>query len=317
MNSDAFIIFDHPWVLLGFAVFVPLALGDRFSSRRKRIRKNLPKNLWAKLSISRLFFWLFLACLIAALAGPRWGTGQAPGEYRRAVDAVIALDVSRSMEIVDSSGGISRMERGLSVVRKTIAALPEMRFAITVSRSRGIIAIPLTWDTDAVLAFLEAVDGSSLTGRGTNLESLLDASAGAFQASHPSSRVIVLVSDGEALSGSLTAAIGRCGREGIAVTPVAVGSDEGSEVPGTGGIISRRDSYAMQTAATETGGAYIDGNREDASAYLAAYLRSLASPLEIRKNSSERKARWLMFAMIAIMCFGASKLSLLRIRNKE
>jgi len=311
------IIFDQPWVLLGFAVFIPLALGDRFSPRKRRIKKNLPKNLWTKLTVSRLFFWLFLACLIIALAGPRWGKGQAPNEYRRAVDAVIAVDVSRSMELRDGAGDVSRMERGLAIVRETIASLPEMRFAVAVSRSRGIVAIPLTWDNDAVLAFLEALDGSSLTGRGTNLESLLDASAGAFQTSQPTIRVIVLVSDGEALTGSLKAALGRCNQDGIAVSPVAVGSDEGSEVPDGGGVISSRDSFAMRTAAAETGGVFVDGNREDAAEALAAYLRSLASPLEIRRDSSERKAHWFMFAMMAILCFGASKLSLLRMRIKE
>ena len=315
MNS--IIIFDHPWVLLGLAVFIPLALGDRISSRRRRIKKNLPKKLWKKLSVSRTFFWLFLACLIIALAGPRWGTGQSPSEYRRAVDTVIAIDVSRSMEIHDDAGNISRMERGLAIIRETIATMPEMRFAVAVSRSRGIVAIPLTWDNDAVLAFLEALDGSSLTGRGTNLESLLDASAGAFQSSQPTIRVIILVSDGEALTGSLKAALGRCNREGIAVIPVAVGSDEGSEVPGGGGVISRRDSIAMRTAAAETGGVFIDGNHEDAANALATYLRSLASPMEVQRSSGERKAHWFMFAMLAIMCFGASKLSLLRLRGER
>ena len=326
MNQASAIIFDHPWVLAGFAVVIPLVLGDRLSPRGKRFKKNLPDKLWAKLSVSRLFFWLFLACLIIALAGPRWGLGQAPGEYRRAVDAVIALDVSRSMELRDggdagNTGAVSRMERGMEIVRETIAAMPEMRFAVTLSRNRGIVAIPLTRDSDAVLAFLEAADGSSLTGRGTNLESLLDASAGAFQASQHSNRIIILVSDGEALSGSMRAAVGRCSRDSIAVTTVAVGSDEGSEVPGASGvasgIISRRDSNAMRAAASETGGIFVDGNHEDAVGTLATYLRSLASPVEIRRNSSERKAHWFLFAMLAIMCFGASRLSLLRMRNEQ
>ena len=315
---NAFIVFDHPWALLGFAAFVPLVIGDRLSSRKRRIKKILPKSLWSKLFRSRFFFWLFLSCLIIALSGPRWGKGQSPGEYRRAVDAVIALDVSRSMELRDGSDeGLSRMDRGLAIVCETITALPEMRFAVTLSRNRGILAIPLTWDSDAVLAFLQAVDGSSLTGRGTNLESLVDASAGVFQSSQPSNRVIILVSDGESLAGSLAAAAGRCGREGIALVPVAVGSDEGREVPGEGGVISRRDSFALRTAATETGGTYIDGGSEDAALALAAYLRSLASPLEIRKGGRERKAHWFMFAMLAIMCFGASKLSLLRMRGEQ
>ena len=314
-------IFDHPLVLLGFAVFIPFALFENISQRKKRIRNNLPKNLWIKLSASRILFAVFLACLIVALAGPRWGIGQTAGEYRRAVDAVIAVDVSRSMEIrdaygslaEDNTGGLSRLERGLSIAAKAAASVPGMRFAVTVSRNRGIVAIPLTWDNSAVLAFLDAIDGSSLTGRGTNLESLIDASAGVFQASHPSNRVIILVSDGEALSGSLKAALGRCNRDGITVTAIAVGSDEGGEVPDGGGIISLRDSDAMQMAARETGGIFIDGSRNDAAEALAGHLRSLAAETYAGKNRQERKSHWLTFAMLAIIAFGASKFSLLRL----
>ena len=311
-------IFDHPWVLSGFAVFIPLVLFEYFSSRRKRIQKNLPEKLWKKLFVSRIFFALFLASLVIALAGPRWGIGQTAGEYRRAVDAVIAVDVSRSMEIRDASSGkdsgLSRLERGLSIAGEAVESMAGMRFAVTVSRSRGIVAIPLTWDNGAVLAFLDAIDGSNLTGRGTNLESLIDASAGVFQSSYPSSRLIILVSDGEALSGSLKTALGRCNREGIAVTAIAVGSDEGGEVPGGGGIISLRDSEAMQMAARETGGIFIDGNSENAGVTLAGHLRSFAMETYAGKTGQERKAHWPAFAILAIIALGASKLCLLNLR---
>jgi Ca-activated chloride channel family protein len=310
-------IFDHPWVLLGFLVFIPILLSEYFSARRKRIQTNLPKDLWMQLFASRIFFALFLAFLVTALAGPRWGIGQRQGEYRRAVDAVIALDVSRSMEIRDNAGGLSRLERGLAVAREAVDALPGMRFAVTVSRSRGIVAIPLTWDNGAVLALLEAVDGSNLSGWGTNLESLVDASAGVFQSSHPSNRVIILISDGEELSGSLKAALGRCSQEAISVAAVAVGSDEGGEVPGLDGIASFRDANAMRAAASETGGIYIDGSRSDAAEALAAHLRSLAAETYAGKNKQERKAHWFTFAMLAIIAYGASRLSLLKVGRRN
>jgi Ca-activated chloride channel family protein len=328
--------FDHPWVLWGFVVFIPLLLIHYLSPSAKLIQENLPKNLKNQLSASQHFFRLFLACIIIALAGPRWGTGEdAAREYRRAADVIIALDVSRSMEVRDGQGingktdntddddsaagdlsdyaAFSRLERGLSIVKETVAAVPGMRFGVAISRSRGIVAVPLTWDSGALLAFLDSA-GSSLTGRGTNLESLVDAAAGAFQPSFPSKRVIILVSDGEALSGSLKTAIERCKREGITIGSVALGSDEGGIVPGGEGIISRWDSGTMRMAAGQTGGIYIDGNREDASRTLAGYLRSLAPGLETSGNQTGHTARWFIFALLAIIAFGASKLSLLRLR---
>ena len=194
--------------------------------------------------------------------------------------------------------------------------MPETRFAAAISRNRGIVAVPLTWDSGAVLAFLEAA-GSSLTGRGTNLESLVDAAAGAFQPSPPATRVILLVSDGEALSGTLKAAVGRCRQNGIIISAIAVGSDEGGLVPGGDGIISRRDPEAMRMAAGQTGGVYIDGNNEDAARSLTAHLRSLGLELKVGGSRKEPKTRWFIFVLLAIMAFGASKLCLLRLGNRQ
>jgi Ca-activated chloride channel family protein len=324
--------FDNPWILAGMIIIIPLALSDLLSPLRKRIRAKLPHPLRIKLFASRFFFYLFLAFLITALAGPRWGVGQAKNEYRRAVDVVIAVDSSRSMLVCDgkaavpSAGydsmggpageGITRLKQGVSIARKAVAALPGMRFAVAISRNRGIIAIPLTWDDGTVLAFLETIDGSSLTGRGTNLESLLEAGIEAFQSSHPSNRVILLVSDGEALTGSIRTALSRCNRNDITVTSILTGSDEGAPVPGED-IISRRDAAAMRMAAGLTGGIFIDGNRDDAADVLISHLRSLAVETESPRSSETNKERWFVFMILAIMAYGASKLSLLNIRSNK
>jgi hypothetical protein len=184
------LVFDQPWALLGIAVLLPVFLYNYCSPRERRIQKILPQSLRKKLQASRLFFALFLTFLIAALAGPRWGEGITPGGYKRAADVAIAVDVSRSMEIGDAATDLpsdkaapSRLERGLSVVREAVAAVPDMRYAVALSRNRGIVAVPLTWDNGAALGLLEAIDSSSLTGRGTNLEALIDAAASAFTSS--------------------------------------------------------------------------------------------------------------------------------------
>jgi len=316
------ITFDHPWALLGLTILIPLLLWDSLSAHRKQIQKNLPQNLRTRLSVSWVLFRVFLVCIIIALAGPYWGTGPAitSGETMRAADVVIALDVSRSMEIRDGNASegltdISRLERGLTIAREAVNAAPGIRVGIAVSRNRGIVAVPLTWDLDAALTFLDAA-GSSLTGRGTNLESLVDTAASAFQSSYPSARVILLVSDGEELSGSLSAALGRCKRDGITVSAIAVGSDEGGTLD-DGAIISRRDPRAMRTAARQTGGIYIDGNRADASRTLAGHLRSLAPGTETRGGQTERTPRWFLFIMLAIITFGASKVCLLRLGSRD
>jgi len=336
--------FDNPWILAGMIFIIPLALSNYLSPLGKRINGKLPKNARIQLFASRFFFYLFFCFLIIALAGPRWGARQARSEYRRAVDVVIAFDVSKSMLINDgkaavgpsagfglmdnaagagSAGydsrdeGITRLQQGISIVREAVTRLGGMRFAVAVSRNRGIVAIPLTWDDGAVLAFLEAIDGSSLTGRGTNLESLLEAGAGAFQTSYHSNKVILLVSDGEELAGSIRNALPHCNRNDITVTSILTGSDEGGVVPGTEDIISRRDAAVMRMAAGLTGGIFIDGNRDDAANLLISHLRSLAVETESPISNETNKERWFVFLLLAIMAYGMSKASLLNLGSRK
>ena len=310
--------FDYPLFLIGLAFFVPLFLADRFSARRRRIVKSLPGNMRLRFFATTALFRLSAAFLIIALAGPRWGIGQAAGEYRRAVDVVLAMDVSRSMEVPDGlgeysgpGGGPTRLDRGLEIVREAVGNLPGTRFAVAISRGRGVLAVPLTWDGGTVMSFLEALGGSAMTGRGTNLEALVDAAAGAFQPSPPSRRIIVLVSDGEELSGSLRSAVDRLRHDDVAVVALALGSAEGGTFPGGGEVISRRDSLIMRMAAAQTGGIYIDGSQPDAAAMLGAHLGIAAPGIGTGGTGTERRPRWFAFAILSLAAFGASKLCLL------
>ena len=314
---------DYPAFLLGLAALAPLLLADRLSARRRRIAESLPAGMRARFLGSAALFRLSMALVLVALSGPRWGAGQAAGEGRRGLDAVFAIDVSRSMEVPDGlgeylgpGGGPTRLDRGLEIAREAVAALPGSRFAVAISRGRGVLAVPLTWDADAVDAFLDALGDSAMTGWGTNLEALADAAAGAFLPSPPSRRAIVLISDGEELSGSLRAAAERARRDGVAIIAVAVGSAGGGTFPGGGAAVSRRESAPMRAAAAHTGGLYIDGSRGDAGRILAARLGQdagalLQGPDAPPAAGAERRARWPAFAALALLALGASKLCLL------
>jgi len=320
---------DYPAFLLGLAALAPLLAADRLSARRRRIAESLPPGMRARFSGSAALFRLSMALLIAALAGPRWGAAPEQAQQRRSADVVFAIDVSRSMEVADGSGeylpgaGQTRLDRGLEIAREAAEALPGARFAVAVSRGRGVLAVPLTWDSGAVASFLEALGGSAMTGRGTNLEALVDAAAGAFGPSPPARRAIVLISDGEETSGSLRAAADRSRQEGISIAALAVGSPGGGAVPGAPASAepSRRDSGPMRMAAARTGGAYIDGSRQGAAAELISHLGALAMGAPSAPGPGGGapgsagpeglRERWPLFAALSIAALGASKLCLL------
>jgi Ca-activated chloride channel family protein len=316
--------FDNPLVLIGLAGLIPVIILAFLHYRRYHLdlgvfgasmeQDALRRELRFRYVCSCLAFGLFLASLIIALAGPRWGRRIVP-EYRRGVDVVLALDVSRSMEVRE--GDISRLDRALLIARD-FAEHTGGRLGAAIGKGIGVLAVPLTYDTGAVFTFLEGLTGSAVTGRGTNLETLIDAASRAFQTSLPARQVIILFSDGESLSGSLSAAIDRVLEAGITLVTVGMGSETGGPVPldplspgglDTGGIppISYRRGEVLRSAAERTGGWYVDGNREDAVPVLTEYIRSLTPEAGVSGYHLETRPRQRLFILIALLFLGVSK----------
>ncbi|MCL2720448.1 MAG: VWA domain-containing protein [Treponema sp.] len=315
--------FEYPFFLTGLLIFIPIFILD-ITGRKKRIL--FTAKLEKKLIASRVFFRLFLFLAIFALAGPRWGLEYTASEYRSGLDIVFAIDVSRSMDIHDIqvSPAQSRLERGLLIAKETVLSVSGARYAAAIGRSRGYLAIPLTYDNEASLTFLETLDGSSMTGRSTNLENLIEAACAAFLDTSPAQKIIILISDGESHGGVIRNAVNNCIKDGIIVIAVAVGSDEGQLIqerlndPSAPMIISRRDSAVMRAAAERTGGIYIDGNREDASSLLSIHLLSISrettpnrqtfgQDFDASGGKKEPKQHRSLFIIFAILAYGASK----------
>ncbi|MCL2442245.1 MAG: VWA domain-containing protein [Treponema sp.] len=317
-------IFDYPFILTAFVVFLPLFVLDII---RVKKRQKLPKELEKKLFISAILFRLFLAFSIIALSSPRWGIGYAPAEYRRGLDVVFAIDVSRSMDIDDVPIGIglqTRLERGLAIAHESTIFVSGARFAAAIGRSRGYLAVPLTYDNETIQIFFESINAASMTGRSTNLEALVETAINAFQYTSPARKVIVLISDGESHVGILNNAVNRCINDNIMVVSVAVGSDEGRQIQANlfdnlpesysdsqknEQIISRRNTIVMRSAAERTGGIYIDGNRDNAGRMLSSHLLdlSVAQNIESADRRKEPKQRRILFIVLAIICYIGSK----------
>jgi Ca-activated chloride channel family protein len=285
---------------------------------------------------SHLFFLIFLACLFFALAGPRWGSRMVSG-YRRGVDLVLAMDLSRSMEVRDSPSpeGLSRLEQARRTAEALVRDLDrnapgENRFGLVMGKGRGILALPLSYDTEGILALLEALEDSLVTGRGTNLESLIDTASGAFQDALPSRRVILLFSDGEELSGSLSAALERAADRDITVSALGMGTETGGPVPLVESrpqgaeqadqrnvpvdergfpVISFRRTAALRNIAERTGGIYLDGNREDSIPLLEGYIRSQASETGTGSFRREPRPGWRIFVLGGLFALALSRLA--------
>ena len=316
-------------------------------------RGSLLKELRFRMIISELLFLLFLFFLIIALAGPTWGLRKV-NDYRRGVDLVLAFDLSRSMNVEDCAAPgatnanashsqgrvISRLERGKQIALDLALSLGDVRIGVAIGKGKGVLAVPLTYDTETVLTFLNALDSSIITGSGTNLESLVDASIGAFQDSIPSRRVLLLFSDGEGLSGSFQAAVDRAGRAAVTLSAVGLGSWQGGKVPigtargpvtavtgsrvtvtdltdsngfllGPDGnpVISVRQEDLLRGGAERSGGIYVDCGLEEVVDILESYVNSISSESRLHGQRWEANPRFGFFVFAALFCLGLGRLA--------
>ena len=287
-------------------------------------RKAALRDLCVRLIISDIFFLLFTGFLVIALAGPRWGL-RVVADNRRGVDIIMAFDLSQSMNVADCSSEekkISRLERGVEIAGEFSASLGDVRLGAAIGREKGIMAVPLTYDIETIFYFLDGLDTGSISGRGTNLETLIDAAAASFQDSIPSRKAIVLFSDGETLSGSYQGAVERVRKAGITMSVVGLGSAEGGPVPSGPFAMQRgfllteagvpvnsaKQEAVLRFGADRTGGVYVDGNRLDAARALANYVNSLSAESRLSGYRREANPRWQIFIFSAMACLAGSRL---------
>ena len=330
--------FDNPrvlWLLFILVIFVFMIV-IRYRKRRESVtlfaaaapsheRKSVLRDLRLRLIISDTFFLLFTGFLIIALAGPRWGL-RIVADNRRGVDIILAFDLSRSMNVADCSSEqnkISRLERGMEIAGELTVSLSDVRLGAAIGREKGIMAVPLTYDIETILYFLGGLDTGSISGRGTNLETLIDAASASFQDSIPSRKGIILFSDGETLSGSYQGAVEKVRKAGITMSVVGLGSESGGPVPSgpfaerqqgfllteTGvTVISARQEDVLRFGAERTGGIYVDGNRTDAARLLTNFVNSLSAESRLSGYRREANPRWQIFIFSSMACLAGSRL---------
>ena len=291
-------------------------------------RDTLKKRLLFRIRLSDFFFILFAGFTIVALSGPSWGT-ELTIETRRGLDMILAFDISQSMNVRDcpplhasNTENSSRLEQALAIAKELTLRLEDVRLGTAAGKGRGVLMVPLTYDSEAVLNFIESLDTSFLSGTGTNLESLIDAGLSAFTDNMNRQQGIILFSDGEALQGSLEPALNRARNRGIAISAVGLGSERGGFVPvelspaspeglllASDGspVISSRQEEVLKNAAQKTSGIYVDGGWNNAVNLLADYFRFLSSE---STGGFHRKAvpRWQIFVLAALASLGLSRL---------
>lgn len=174
-----------------------------------------------------------LLFLIIGLANPQTVGDRIKGK-KSALDIVIALDISRSMDAEDVKP--SRLERAKAFAARLSDELAADRVGIVVFAGNAYVQMPLSSDHSAARMFLDAVTTDMAPTQGTAIGDALRVS---YQLLNPNgtqkpakgSQAIILFSDGENHDEDALDEADAVAQKGIKIFTVGVGKEEGAPVP--------------------------------------------------------------------------------------
>ncbi|MGZ5958542.1 MAG: VWA domain-containing protein [Myxococcaceae bacterium] len=317
MNAPAwrFSVLGYPvglgapgWLLLGLAAVLVAAVAAAVALRRRAaVRRLLGERLGDSLApgvtsgplvVRALSTGLSLLLFAVALAQPQCGS-RAELTKRRGIDVVVALDASKSMRARDVLP--SRLDRAKLELSTLLDELKGDRVAIVAFAGEAFIQCPLTSDYAAAKLFLRAIDPDQMQEGGTNIGAALQMAKQVLDGADRGAkdRVVVLLSDGEDLSGEVGEATEALKAAGIKVFTVGIGNAGGEPIPvldkqgdrtgylkdpSTGQtVLSRLDEAGLEAIAQATGGEYFHRTGAVAVPEVAARIDRLQkSELESR-----------------------------------
>lgn len=188
---------------------------------------------------------------------------------------MFVLDVSNSMNAQDIQP--SRLEEAKNIIINALQKMTNDRVGIIVFAGDSYSVMPLSSDYSAAENYLLGIETSVVQNQGTDFLKPIQIAAQKFKNIAKGSRNIVLISDGEDNEGHESEAINLATKEGIRITTIGVGTEEGAPIPEYyfgqlmgyksdiygETVVSRLQTKALRNLASSTGGNFLDGNNLD------------------------------------------------------
>jgi len=222
---------------------------------------------YTRLFVKELLVVLAVVSLTIAMIGPGWGE-ESSEKRSEGTDLLVALDVSRSMLAADTD--TTRLDRAKRAVRLIAESLDGDRIGLIVFSGEAFLMCPLTTDTGALMMFLDNAGPESVTLEGTDMGRMFDKALNVFRRKRLTSRMLVVITDGEDNEGRAADGAERLKDEGIAVYALGVGRDSGQLIPRGSStadyytdrsgvpVRTRSDPDLLKRLSADTGGKYID-----------------------------------------------------------
>jgi Ca-activated chloride channel family protein len=241
---------------------------------------------------------LALTGLIFGLVNPKIGTKMETVK-REGIDIVFAVDVSKSMLAEDVAP--SRLEKSKQIVSQIINQLGNDRIGIIAYAGGAFPVLPITTDYSVAKMFLQSMNTDMVSSQGTSLDEAIRLSSTYFDDKSKTSKLLILISDGEDHSDGAKAAAEEANKQGMRIITIGIGTEKGGTIPlRKNGVVEsyQRDNNgevvltklnraSLETIAKATKGGYVNGN--DTKEVLA-YIRSTLDKIQKTEFESTQMA---------------------------
>ena len=213
-----------------------------------------------------------LLFLIIALVNPKMGT-KMDTVKRQGIDIVFAVDVSKSMLAVDIAP--NRLEKSKQLVSQLINQLGSDKIGIIAYSGSAFPVLPMTSDYSVAKMFMQGMNPSMISSQGTMIDEAIQlASDKYFDKKDKTSKLLIILSDGEDHSEEAVDAAENAKSLGIRIVTIGIGTEKGGTIPlkslGQGSelqkdqdgniVVTKRNEEVLTKIAKSTKGIYVDGN---------------------------------------------------------
>lgn len=179
---------------------------------------------------------LCLGIMFLCLSALRISTGEQKMSFsQEGRNVLFILDVSRSMLATDISSAnpsFSRLDFAKLKIRSIIEALGPERVGLILFADKPFLQCPFTRDFKIFLSFLDSLDQGVVSKEsGTDLNSALELAHKSLSKSNSSSKVVILITDGEDFSKEKQNPYKKMQNDNVSIFALGVGSEAGAPIP--------------------------------------------------------------------------------------
>ncbi len=309
------------WLLLIIPVLVLFYAALYYWKKRKQnqfaepamFRLISPDRSWFKPALKFGLILLALTSVSFALVNPKIGT-KMETVSREGVDIVFAIDVSKSMEAEDVAP--NRLEKSKQLVTQILNGLGSDRVGIIAYAGSAFPQLPITTDYAAARMFLQSMNTDMVSSQGTAIGEAIELAKTYYNPDDGTSKVLILISDGEDHIGEVSAIAKEAAAQGIRIFSIGVGTERGGPIPikrrgvtqnymkdlSGETVITRMDEQTLREIAAVTNGDYVRGNvTTEVTEKVSDFLQNLDKTEFESRQFAEYQSQFQWFLGLAIL----------------